>query len=115
MADSNLEKKVDLTEEELRLVSDPKDIPILTKIKRMSLGEIEGFQEYGPKRKYFSHYNQLQIEWLKTERYLLGTRLQRSPTDEEAAKEYVEHNALRFRVFYVLKYWENVERLDNLP
>lgn len=55
------------------------------------------------------HYMKLQLQWMEEERYFLGIKLQRCPTDIELLSDWITHrNPQRFRAFYVLKYPERI-------
>jgi len=57
------------------------------------------------------HYVVLQCQWIETEKYLLGTVLNREPTEQELIDEWISHfNSERFRAFYVLKFPDKVCR-----
>ena len=98
-----------LTCEELVLTPEPQDRIILAKIKRMSPDELKEFQKYNPVS--LKDYDYLQIQWINTAKYFLGIRLNRPPSEQEAAEEYVERNSLRFMAFYAMKYSGKVERI----
>jgi len=107
-----------LTEDELKIVDNPEDIPYLEIIKGMSLDEMESFKCYRPKN--LDHYNRKQNEWLSRELDLIIHRpghpenlshdeLQRELTEDMIA----HHNGQRFKIFYFLKYPGLVERIDQ--
>ncbi|MHA2408317.1 MAG: hypothetical protein ACXACA_08100 [Candidatus Ranarchaeia archaeon] len=63
--------------------------------------------------KNLKHYVGIQYEWFVKATYYAGLTLQRSPSQLELVEHWNLHsNAERFRVFYVLKYPENVELLE---
>ena len=57
-------------------------------------------------------YHDLQLHWLRTEEYLLGTRLGRKPTPREFFIDFMQnHNGLRFRAYFAMKFPEKVVHL----
>lgn len=92
-----------LTPAEASLVSDAKDLPYLEIIKGMNAAEFAAFSRYVLVD--FRHYVQLQLEWLRTEKWLLGSKIQRDPSTHDLLEDvHLLPNSERFRVFYVLKY-----------
>jgi hypothetical protein len=108
-------KPTRLTEDEINVVTNPDagDFILLEIIKGMSLKEMQTFDVYHPK--YMQHYKDIQLTWLNTEKHLLYERPcnEHHEVPEELLIEDFEkcHNGERFRVFYVLKYPEMVERI----
>jgi len=103
-----------LTPEEKALITDPADIPVLEVIKGMSLEEMTEFSQYIPMS--LRHYNSIQMEWLRKERYLIAHRENQCRDISDVSElELLEdlkknHNAERFRVWYVLKFPHMVKR-----
>lgn len=93
-----------LTSEELAIIHDEQDRRIVAKIKMMDCDEFNRLHSYYPIDQ--KHYNGLQNEWIfGTGRYLLGTRINRCPSEDEAIEDYCAHKTPAFfRVFYVEKY-----------
>ena len=55
-------------------------------------------------------YCAIQRQWLRDEEYLLGTRLGRSPTAKELFIDFMNnHNGLRFRAFFAMKFPSRVK------
>ncbi len=98
-----------LTPEELALIRDEADIPILAEIKRLSPRGLDYFEGILPKPEFVSDYIRTEIGWVRTECWLLGIKLRRCPTESELSGDYKAHNlSLRFRAFYALKFPERV-------
>lgn len=95
-----------LTGEELAVIADLADALIIARIKRMPDHRLERFDDLcplGPKQQ--RHYQALQLQWLRDEEYLLGTRLGRRPTQKELFIDFMNnHNGLRFRAYFALKF-----------
>ena len=84
---------------------------LLEIIKGMSLEEMKSFDVY--KARYMKHYIDIQKEWLGTEKHVLQTRNGRDISEDELIEDLSKcHNGERFRVFYVLKYPEMVDRIN---
>ena len=108
MCDPPYSNEDSLTPDEKKLISDHSDIPILSKIKKMDKKDLEKYNCYLIID--FKHFMKLQMEWLLTEKWLLGDRVKHDPSDEELMNDpYLHENAVRYRVFYVLKYPERVK------
>lgn len=106
------ESKAILTHEELELIKDESDIPILAYVKTLSPEGLEHFdRKYRPKPEWCGDYILFQKHWLEVDNWLLGNKLGRSPTESEMGRTYKEEhlNHLRFRAFFVLKYPDRVE------
>lgn len=98
-----------LTRQELDLITDLHDALILARIKRMSPQRLQRFDKFKPKN--LRSYNILQLQWVNTEKWLVGTRLGHNPTEVEVVKDFAfNKNGLRFKAFYVLKYPQDVTR-----
>lgn len=96
-----------LTEEEQRIIDCEREINYLAIIKSLSEEELKLFDKFIPKD--LRHYNGLQRIWLETERYLIGSKLNHNPTDLELIEDSkINHNAERFKVWYVFHYAEKV-------
>lgn len=95
-----------LSPDELCVISDLSDALIVARIKRMSNQRLERFDTLIPiDNRQQRHYQSLQLQWLRDEEYLLGTRLGRSPTQKELFIDFMNnHNGLRFRAFFTLKF-----------
>ena len=106
-----------LTPGEIRVICDLRDTLIIARIKRMSHRRLAKFDQLIPiDREQRRYYASLQARWLQDEQYLLGTRLGRSPTHQELFIDFMNnHNGLRFRAFFALKYPERMHRRDHLP
>ena len=95
-----------LTPAELRVLSDADDALIVARIKRMPgrrLARYDRLVPAGPQEQ--RHYHTLQLQWLRDEEYLLGTRLGRRPTQRELISDFLSHrNGPRFRAYFALKY-----------
>lgn len=106
-------KIVPLTDAELAIVIDDSgDKIFLEIIKGMSHEELREFDVYCPKN--LKHYNTIQTEWIKTERYLIEHRggNWHDVSEIELIDDMTNHrNGERFRVFYVLKYPALVKRI----
>jgi len=103
-------KPVRLTSEEIEILDDKSDIPILEIIKGLSLEELNYFGEYSPKD--LKYYNSEQNNWLAKEKYLIAAR---KGSPEVSPLELVEdiqrnHNPERYRAYFVLKYPNKVFR-----
>ena len=94
-----------LSVEELRIIGDLQDALILARIKRMAPQRLARFDRLVPRADNHRAYVAAQMEWLKGEHYLLGTRLGRSPTHSELLADFMAHrNGQRFRAYYALKH-----------
>jgi hypothetical protein len=95
-----------LSADELCVISDLSDALIVARIKRMSNQRLKHFDNLVPiDNRQQRHYQSLQLQWLRDEEYLLGTRLGRSPTQKELFIDFMKnHNGLRFRAFFTLKF-----------
>lgn len=95
-----------LRPDELCVISDLSDALIVARIKRMTNQQLKRFDNLIPvDGRQQRHYQSLQLQWLRDEEYLLGTRLGRSPTHKELFIDFMNnHNGLRFRAFFTLKY-----------
>ncbi len=102
---------VQLTSEEIDVLEDRSDIPLLEMIKGMGCDELKEFDVYLPTDT--DHYLGIQVGWLEKERYLISQRPGHSPeVDELELVEDLEknRNALRYKVWYVFKFPGMVER-----
>ena len=104
-----------LTPGEIRVIRDFRDAFIIARIKRMSHRRLERFDRFMPaNREQQRFYTSLQARWLQDEQYLLGTRLGRSPTHQELFIDFMNnHNGLRFRAYFAMKYPERMRRRDD--
>jgi hypothetical protein len=95
-----------LTEGEQSVISDPADALIIARIKRMSDDRLARFERLEPATSQDVRlYGWLQLCWLQTEEYLLHTRLGRVPTHRELFADFMRnHNGLRFRAYFAMKY-----------
>jgi hypothetical protein len=95
-----------LSPDELCVISDLSDALIVARIKRMSNHRLKRFDSLIPvDNRQQRLYQSLQLQWLRDEEYLLGTRLGRSPTQKELFIDFMNnHNGLRFRAFFTLKF-----------
>lgn len=103
---------VQLTDEEIAVLDDKSDIPLLEMIKGMECEELQQFDVYLPK--FLDHYLFVQEKWLEKERYLISRRPGHPPeVDElELIADLEKHqNALRYKVWYVFKFPGMVERV----
>ena len=105
-------KPQELSDEEGSFITEYGDRIILEIIKGMSLEELREFDIY--KAKDMTHYCWIQGLWLTAEKFLISQRFNppREVSESELINDMMLHNnGERFRVFYVLKYPENVERI----
>lgn len=95
-----------LTPDELRVLGDPDDALIVARIKRMPPGRLARFDRLVPAGPHEQRlFRTLQLQWLRDEEYLLGTRLGRRPTQRELVSDFARHrNGQRFRAYFALKY-----------
>jgi hypothetical protein len=101
-----------LTADELAVIANLDDALIIARIARMSNRLLEQFDDVLPLATECRLYQDLQLHWLRTEEYLLGTRLGRKPTHREFFIDFMQnHNGLRFRAYFVLKFPEKVMHL----
>lgn len=100
-----------LTPAEICVIRDLNDTLIIARIKRMSDERLARFDRLIPAgRECQREYTSIQARWLQDEQYLLGTRLGRSPTHQELFIDFMNnHNGLRFRAYYTLKYPERMK------
>jgi hypothetical protein len=100
-----------LTADELRVIADRRDALVIARIKRMPhrrLARYDGFIPSDLANQRF--YCAIQRQWLRDEEYLLGTRLGRSPTAKELFIDFMNnHNGLRFRAFFAMKFPNRVK------
>lgn len=100
-----------LTPAELAVIADPGDALIVARIKRMSDARLRRFDRLIPYDGDHQLYRTLQMQWLRDEEYLLGTRLCRPPTPKELFVDFMNnHHGLRFRAYFSLKYPRRVRR-----
>ena len=101
-----------LTPEELSVISDLKDALIIARIKRMPLRRLQRFDALVPAAESDERlYCSLQVNWLKDEEYLLGTRLGRRPTHSELFADFkANHQGLRFRAYFTMKHPRRMRR-----
>jgi hypothetical protein len=110
-----------LTADELHVIGDRRDALVIARIKRMPhrrLARYDGFIPRDAADQRF--YCAIQRQWLRDEEYLLGTRLGRSPTPKELFIDFMNnHNGLRFRAFFAMKYPSRVKfckpAIENAP
>lgn len=101
-----------LTAGEIGVLSDIGDALIIARIKRMPNGRLRRYDVYVPvdlsaQRKFCD----AQLEWIRGEHYLLGTRLGRSPTHAELFADFVHNrNGLRFRAYYCMRHPDQMKR-----
>ena len=100
-----------LTYEEIKAIYDPLDILILARIKRMKTDRLKHFDHFTPiNKEEFKKYIAVQVSWMEEEKWFLGNRLHRCPTQKEIAEDFVaSNNGLRFRAYYCLKYPERMQ------
>lgn len=95
-----------LTPAELTILGDAGDALIVARIKRMPNRRLARFDRLvpaGPPEQ--RQFQTLQLQWLRDEEYLLGTRLGRRPTQRELVSDFSRHqNGQRFRAYFTLKY-----------
>jgi hypothetical protein len=101
-----------LTPQELSVVRDAADAFIIARIKRMTDRRLRRFDDLVPADpKEHRVYHTLQIQWLRDQEYLLGTRLGRRPTQRELVADFITHrNGARFRAYFALKFPGKVRR-----
>jgi hypothetical protein len=101
-----------LTAGEIGVLCDIGDALIIARIKRMPNGRLCRYDACVPvdlsaQRKFCD----AQLEWIRGEHYLLGTRLGRSPTHAELFADFVHNrNGLRFRAYYCMKHPSQMKR-----
>ncbi|MDB5294290.1 MAG: hypothetical protein JWO31_273 [Phycisphaerales bacterium] len=95
-----------LTAEEMAVLPDAADALIVARIKRMSDPRLAGYDRLIPAdARAERQYHALQLQWLREEEYLLGTRLGRRPTPRELCADFAAHrNGSRFRAYFAMKY-----------
>jgi hypothetical protein len=95
-----------LTSDELRVIADRADALFIARIKRMAHRKLARYDGFIPRDAADQrYYCAIQRQWLRDEEYLLGTRLGRSPTPKELFIDFMNnHNGLRFRAFFAMKY-----------
>jgi hypothetical protein len=106
-----------LRPDELCVISDLSDALVVARIKRMTNQQLKRFDNLIPvDSRQQRHYQSLQLQWLRDEEYLLGTRLGRSPTQKELFIDFMNnHNGLRFRAFFTLKYRDKMKLKAPAP
>ncbi len=99
-----------LNDDEIKVLSDNRDALIIARIKRMSKDKLKKFDSYVPKNEEEMRlYELVQVGWLRTEEWLVGTRLRRRPTQKELFADFLNNNnGLRFRAYYTMKYPERM-------
>lgn len=95
-----------LTRDEISVIGDLNDAVIIARIKRMPRRRLARFDQLVPiDDATLRLFQTLQLNWLRDEEYLLGTRLGRSPTVHELFTDFVSNeNGQRFRAYFSLKY-----------
>ena len=106
-----------LTAGELAVVADPADALIIARIKRMPGRRLARFERLEPATPADRRLcATLQQSWLRDEQYLLATRLGRPPTHREFFADFMRnHNGLRFRAYFALKYPRRVRPIRRTP
>lgn len=101
-----------LTPQELAVIDDLADALIIARIKRMPDCRLRMFDQLIPHDGDHQLYRTLQMQWLRDEEYLLGTKLGRRPTHKELFLDFMNnHNGLRFRAYFSLKYPDRVRKI----
>lgn len=101
-----------LSEDKLAVIANLDDALIIARIARMSNRLLEDFDYVLPLATECRLYQNLQLQWLRTEEYLVGTRLGRKPTHRELFIDFMQnYNGLRFRAYFALKFPEKVKDL----
>ena len=95
-----------LTRAEIGVIADLADAVIIARIKRMPRRRLAKFDQLVPiDEATLRLFQTLQLNWLRDEEYLLGTRLGRSPTVHELFTDFVRNeNGQRFRAYFSLKF-----------
>lgn len=95
-----------LTPDELAMVPDAEDALIIARIKRMSARRLTRFDRFVPTgSQHCREYYCLQLQWVRSAEYLLGTRLGRPPTQRELVADFTRHaNGPRFRAYFAMKF-----------
>jgi hypothetical protein len=95
-----------LTSDELSVIPDLNDALIIARIKRMPLRRLQRFDTLVPATEEHKRlYCNMQVQWLRDEEYLLGTRLGRRPTHTDLFADFMSnHHGLRFRAYFTLKH-----------
>jgi hypothetical protein len=106
-----------LTADELRVIADRRDALFIARIKRMPHRKLARFDGFIPRDATDQRfYCAIQRQWLRDEEYLLGTRLGRSPTPKELFIDFMNnHNGLRFRAYFAMKYPGRVKFCKQFP
>ena len=107
-----------LTPGELAVIADPAaDALIIARIKRMPGHRLARFERLEPATPADRRLcAALQHSWLRDEQYLLATRLGRPPTHREFFADFMRnHNGLRFRAYFALKYPQRVRPIRRAP
>lgn len=101
-----------LTPGELAVITDAADALIIARIKRMDDVQLAHFERLEPATPDDRRlYAEMQCRWLRDEEYLLSTRLGRTPTHGELFADFMRnHNGLRFRAYFALKFPGRVKR-----
>ena len=99
---------------ELEVIGDKRDALIIARIKRMPNVRLERFDRMVPVSDDSRRlYQSLQLQWLRDEEYLLGCRLGRRPTHKELFIDFMNnHNGLRFRAYFTLKFPDKMKHRD---
>jgi hypothetical protein len=99
-----------LTAAELAVVADLADALIIARIKRMDDARLHRFERLRPAGHEDQRmFSTMQVRWLRDEEYLIGTRLGRKPEHRELFSDFMRnHNGLRFRAYFALKYPKRV-------
>lgn len=92
-----------LTENENRLIHNPKDKIYIRIIKGCSIEELKEFDKCKPIN--LNHYNSKQLDWIKTDKYFLREKLHHEPSELELITDLQKSHLMnRYKAFYVLKY-----------
>ncbi|HLD98053.1 MAG TPA: hypothetical protein VI815_01890 [Candidatus Nanoarchaeia archaeon] len=104
-----------LTPEEINILDDLSDVPILETIKGMNEEELKEYDVYRPIDMAF--YTSEQNKWIAKEKWLVGTRIGIDPqaTPEELIEDFLSnHIPQKYKAYFVLKYPDMVIRRDSV-
>ena len=101
--------------DEIAVIGNLADALVIARIKRMRPARLKRYDNFVPTdARQQQFYQSLQVQWLRDEEYLLGTRLGRRPTHEEFFIDFMKNrNGLRFRAYFAIKYPERMRRVGH--
>lgn len=101
---------------EKRAIKDPGDIWKIALIENI-LAPCQKilYNSFHHRPEAFNHYSSQEREWIKDEWYYLGAKLGYNPTSHEKEVDFESRKThTRFRLFYALRWVENIEVSSNL-